>query len=194
MPSLSTFSEGGVLLLEKSILHLNIHTQIQLPVNAWERFSINPRKSQVLWLFSSCNNLYLEHWRWILNIQSRARNSCLAELKELSCRAEATSPKGQPKCAGDVCMYVFVHLWKCLRMSAFVHVPQRLLWCVCVPCVQPAGTVWGLFFSGPAENWDKAGRMGLPPRPWRVWRSFYSLHNQDNLPKTCWSFSVKLGN
>lgn len=96
-------------------------------------------------------------------------------------------PEGQAKCAADVCMYVFVHLQKCSRMSAFVHVPQRLLWCVCVPCVQPAGTVWGLFFSGPAENWGKAGRMGLPRRPWRVWRSFYSLHNQQNLPKTCWS-------
>lgn len=111
--------------------------------------------------------------------------SCLAELKEHGHRGETTSPEGQAKCVGHVCMYVFVHGRECSRMRAFEHVPQRLYSScgVCVPCVQPAGTVLGLFFSGPADNWGKAGRMGLPHRPWRFWRSFYILHNQDYLLK-----------
>lgn len=127
-----------------------------------------------------------ENWRWrILNIESSARNSCLAELKEHSCRAETISPAGLSVPVVYAWMYLFVSetVHACLHL--YMHLRDSCD--VCVPCVQPAGTVWGLCFAGPGEGGCKAGRMGLPCRPWRVWRGLFRSHNQDNSPKTCWS-------
>lgn len=63
--------------------------------------------------------------------------------------------------------------------------PMVCVYLVCVPCVQPAGTVLGLFFSGPADNWGKAGRVGLPHRPWRFLKKLLQLKQPGLFTKTC---------
>lgn len=170
------------------MLHLNIHIQIQLPVNAWERFSINPRKSRVLWPSVAVQSISGK-------TDGEEYQTYIARVRGihawLSSRNTATGPR-PPLLRGRLsvpvmyaCMYlsIYENVHACLHLYMYLR-DSCDVW---VPCVQPAGTVWGLFFSGPAENWGKAGRMGLPRRPWRVYRRFHRLHNQDNLPKTCWS-------
>ena len=118
-----------------------------------------------------------KNWRWrISNFQNRRSHAWL------SWGNTAAGPR-PPLPRARLSVYVgCLHPYMYLRHSCDV----------CVPCVQPAGTVWGLFLSGPAESWGESGRMGLPRRPRRVWRSFPVFHNQGNLQKDMVTFSVKL--